>query len=89
MCHRHLLFKHLWIMSIVVGNYRTHPEQTPEAAVGEKTPALTVSQLRRLLEAVLPLRMLTLADVLELVAWIQRRNHGTYLSHRKRRETEG
>jgi len=28
MCHNLLLFNHLWGMSIVVGNYRTHPEQT-------------------------------------------------------------
>jgi hypothetical protein len=28
-------------------------------------------------------------DVLKLVAWVQRRNHRAYLSHRKRRETEG
>jgi hypothetical protein len=27
--------------------------------------------------------------VLELVAWVQQRNHRAYLSHKKRRETEG
>jgi hypothetical protein len=57
--------------------------------LGKKAPALTVSQLRMILEVVLPLRTLTLDDVLELVAWVQRRNYGAYLSHRKRRETEG
>jgi hypothetical protein len=29
MCHNLLLFNHLRIISIVVGNYRKHPEQTP------------------------------------------------------------
>jgi hypothetical protein len=50
---------------------------------------LTVSQLRTLLDAVLPLRTVTVDDVLALVAWVQRRNHHAYLSHRKRRESEG
>jgi hypothetical protein len=57
--------------------------------VGKKAPALTVSQLRMLLDAVLPLRTATIDDVLELVAWVQRRHHRAYLAHRKRRETEG
>ena len=42
-----------------------------------------------LLDAVLPLRMYSVEDVLQLVAWLQRRNHRAYLAHRKRRETEG
>jgi hypothetical protein len=46
-------------------------------------------QMRTLLEVVLPLRTYTIEDVLKLVAWVQRRNHRAYLSHRKRRETEG
>ena len=57
--------------------------------LGKKAPALTVSQLRTILEVVLPLRMYSIDDVLTLVAWRQRRNHSAYLSHRKRRETEG
>ena len=57
--------------------------------LGKKAPALTVSQVRTLLEAVLPLRTVTVEAVLELVAWIQRRNHRAYLAHRKRRESEG
>ena len=57
--------------------------------VGKKAPALTVSQIRRLLEAVLPWQRERIADALELLAWRQRRNHSAYLSHRKRRETEG
>jgi len=34
-----------------------------------------------LLEVVLPLRIYTIADILELVAWVQGRNHRAYLSH--------
>ena len=45
--------------------------------------------MRTLVEVVLPLRQYTIADVLALVAQIQRRNHRAYLSHKKRRETEG
>lgn len=55
----------------------------------KKAPALTVSQLRTWLAAVLPLRRVTIDEALTLVAWVQRRNHGAYLSHRKRRESEG
>ena len=57
--------------------------------LGEKAPALTVSQLRMLLDVVLPRRALMLEDVLKLVAWVQRRNHGAYRSHKKRRASEG
>ena len=48
-----------------------------------------MSQVRWLLEVVLPLKTFTLADVLRLVKWTQRRNHEAYLAHRKRREEEG
>ena len=57
--------------------------------LGKKAPALTVAQLRTLLDAVLPLRIATVDAVLALVAWVQRRNHRAYLAHRKRRESEG
>jgi hypothetical protein len=57
--------------------------------LGKKAPALTVSQLRALLEVVLPLRTYTIGDVLALVAWVQRRNHQAYRSHRKRRQESG
>jgi hypothetical protein len=57
--------------------------------LGGKTPALTLSQMRALLEVVFPLRTYTIEDVLMLVAWVHRRNHRAYLAHRKRRETEG
>ena len=57
--------------------------------LGKKAPALTVSQLRMLLEVILPLRTYMVADALELVVWVQRRNHRAYMSHRKRRQTTG
>ena len=41
------------------------------------------------LEAVFPLRIYPMEEVLELIAWVQRRSHRAYLSHRKRREAEG
>jgi len=41
-----------------------------------------VSQLRTLLEVVLPLRTYTIEGVLELVAWVQKRNHQAYRAHR-------
>jgi hypothetical protein len=48
----------------------------PEAALGEKKRRpLLVSQLRTILEVVLPLRMYTIEEVLALVAWVQQRNH--------------
>src|SRR5262249_20669109 len=56
--------------------------------LGKKAPALTVAQLRRVLAVILPLRMSTIEQVLAVVAWVQRRNHGAYLAHKKRRETE-
>jgi SRSO17 transposase len=57
--------------------------------LGKKAPALTVSQLRMVLEVILPLRMYMVADALELVVWVQRCNHRAYMSHRKRRQTPG
>jgi SRSO17 transposase len=51
----------------------------------KKSPALTVPQLRRLLEEVLPLRRWTSELKVALIAWVQKRNHQAYGSHRKRR----
>ncbi len=42
---------------------------------GKKAPALTGSQLRTILEVVLPLRTYTIERVLEFIAWVQKRNH--------------
>ena len=57
--------------------------------LGKKSSGAHVSQVRQLLEVVLPWQTYRIADVLALLAWRQRRNHSAYLSHRKRRETEG
>lgn len=48
-----------------------------------------MSQVRWLLEVVLPLKTFTLEEVLHLVKWTQRRNHEAYRAHRKRREEDG
>ena len=53
--------------------------------LGKKAPALTVSQVRRLLEVVLPLKVFHADEVLRYVAGMQQRHHRAYLSHRKRR----
>jgi hypothetical protein len=45
---------------------------------GKKAPALTVSQVRRVLEAVFPLKVCTVDEGLLLVAGIQQRNHRAY-----------
>jgi hypothetical protein len=44
-----------------------------------------VPQLRCLLEEVLPLRHWTKALKWALIAWVQKRNHQAYCSHRKGR----
>ena len=52
---------------------------------GKKAPALTLSQLRILLRIVLPMRVLDIDLTIELVGWIQARNHRAYLSHRRKK----
>ena len=54
----------------------------------KKAPALTVAQVRRLLEVVLPLKVIQAEEVLQLIAGMQQRHHRAYLSHRKRRLRE-
>ncbi len=49
-----------------------------------KAPLLTLSQLRLLLKAVLPLRVYDITDLIFLVQWIQMKNQRAYISHRKR-----
>jgi hypothetical protein len=51
----------------------------------KKAPALTVSQVRRLLAVVLPLKVFQADEVLRYVAGMQQRQHRAYLAHRKRR----
>jgi SRSO17 transposase len=52
--------------------------------MGEKAPALTISQVRRLLQVVLPRREWTEAEILAEIRRLQERNHAAYRSHRKR-----
>ncbi|MCG2750920.1 MAG: hypothetical protein L6301_05825, partial [Desulfobacteraceae bacterium] len=51
----------------------------------KKAPALTLSQLKILLKAVLPMRLFSTEGLIALVAWIQKKNHRAYQSHRKRK----
>jgi hypothetical protein len=57
--------------------------------LGKKAPVITPSQLRLLLETVLPLREFNIEMAIELAGWIQRRNHRSYLSHRKKKMAVG
>jgi hypothetical protein len=51
----------------------------------KKAPFITPSQLRLLLKTVLPLKEFDIEMAIELVAWLQCRNHRAYLSHRKKK----
>ncbi len=51
---------------------------------GIDAPALTVAQVRKLLQVVLPKREFDVQEALEELARIQRQNHAAYLSHQKR-----
>jgi len=50
----------------------------------EQAPALTVPQIRFLLQVVLPKKEFDAQEALELVRRMQHRHHAAYLSHRKR-----
>lgn len=52
--------------------------------LGARAPALTVSQVRRLLQVVLPRREFDAREALAELERIQRQNHAAYRSHRKR-----
>ena len=54
-----------------------------------KSPLLTLSQIRVLLQAVLPLRVFDALDLISLVRSTQIKNHRAYLSHRKKRLRDG
>lgn len=54
--------------------------------LGEKAPALTVPQVREMLNVVLPRREFDEAGVLELVKYRQQRNYAAYRSHCKRQQ---
>jgi hypothetical protein len=56
-----------------------------ENPVGKKAPAITLSQLRLLISAMLPMKKFDVLDLICLVSWIQMKNHRAYLSHRKRK----
>ena len=50
--------------------------------LGDKAPAITLPQMRTLLEVVLPLKVFTIEDVIDKVQWIQKKNHlGPYCPH--------
>lgn len=51
----------------------------------ERAPAITLPQIRLLLGTVLPLKMYSVQETIELVKWIQEKNHKAYLSHRKQK----
>ena len=50
----------------------------PEGALGEKKPRPSPCHSCGRIGVVLPLRTYTIADVLVLAAWVQRRNHQAY-----------
>jgi hypothetical protein len=56
---------------------------------GIEAPALTVSQVRKLLQVILPKRKLDAQTALEELARIQRQNHAAYRSPKKRRRHAG
>jgi hypothetical protein len=51
--------------------------------LGEKTPSITLSQIRVLMEIVLPVRRYNKRSLIELIFWVQKKNHSAYFSHRK------
>ena len=52
--------------------------------LGAAAPALTVAQVRKLLQVVLPKRVFDAHDALEEIRRIQQQNYAAYRSHRKR-----
>lgn len=56
--------------------------------LSEQAPCLTLPQLRLLLKTVLPMKTFPAEEMLELVRWIQTKNHRAYLSHRKKAQQQ-
>ncbi len=56
--------------------------------MGLDAPALTVAQVRQLLQVILPQRKFDAQSALDEVERIQKRNRAAYLSHRKRKLRE-
>jgi len=56
--------------------------------LGEKAPAITLSQLRLLISVALPMHKFDAIEMINLVAWIQTKNYRAYISHRKRKLAE-
>ena len=52
--------------------------------LGQRAPAITLPQMRTLLEVVLPLRVFSIEDVIEKVRWIQKRNHLAFIAHKNK-----
>jgi len=52
---------------------------------GKKAPSITLSQLRTLIQGVLPLRVFTIEELLAMVQWVQMKNHRAYVSHAKKK----
>jgi len=51
----------------------------------EDAPLLTLPQLRLLLKNVLPMKNFPTEEIIQLVRWIEEKNHRAYLSHRKQK----
>lgn len=66
-----MMIAHLFLVSV-------------QQALKEDAPALTVSQARFLLQAVLPKPVFDVEAALQALRQIQRSNYAAYLSHRKR-----
>jgi len=52
---------------------------------GKKAPAITLSQLKLLISAVLPMKVFDVIALINIVEWTQMKTYRAYLSHRKRK----